>query len=70
MPLLVDLQPAGRYLMDDLHRAGGLLAVLHQVRDLLDPRMRGGIGRYGSKAGKKVLRNLISPVPRSGVTND
>ncbi|MBX9246890.1 dihydroxy-acid dehydratase [Actinotalea ferrariae] len=37
VPLLVDLQPAGRFLMDDLHRAGGLLAVLAQVRDLLDP---------------------------------
>jgi dihydroxy-acid dehydratase len=37
VPLLVDLQPAGRFLMEDLHRAGGLLAVLHQVRDLLDP---------------------------------
>jgi dihydroxy-acid dehydratase len=37
VPLLVDLQPAGRYLMEDLHRAGGLHAVLGQVRDLLDP---------------------------------
>ncbi|WP_199425090.1 dihydroxy-acid dehydratase [Actinotalea solisilvae] len=37
VPLLVDLQPAGRFLMDDLYRAGGLLAVLSQVRDLLDP---------------------------------
>ena len=37
VPLLVDLQPAGRFLMDDLHRAGGLLAVLREVRDLLDP---------------------------------
>ena len=37
VPCLVDVQPAGRYLMDDLHRAGGLLAVLHEVRDLLDP---------------------------------
>jgi dihydroxy-acid dehydratase len=36
MPVLVDLQPAGRFLMDDLHRAGGLLAVLREVRDLLD----------------------------------
>jgi dihydroxyacid dehydratase/phosphogluconate dehydratase len=33
----VDLQPAGRFLMEDLHRAGGLLAVLREVRDLLDP---------------------------------
>jgi dihydroxy-acid dehydratase len=36
VPLLVDLQPAGRHLMDDLFRAGGLLAVLNEVRDLLD----------------------------------
>ena len=37
VPLLVDLQPAGRFLMEDLHRAGGLLAVLREVEDLLDP---------------------------------
>jgi dihydroxy-acid dehydratase len=36
VPLLVDLQPAGRYLMEDLHRAGGLAAVLREVADLLD----------------------------------
>jgi len=36
VPLLVDLQPAGEFLMEDLHRAGGVLAVLHQVADLLD----------------------------------
>jgi dihydroxy-acid dehydratase len=40
VPLLVDLQPAGRYLMEDLHRAGGLPAVLREVRDLLDPDAR------------------------------
>ena len=37
VPLLVNLQPAGQYLMEDLHRAGGFLAVLREVRDLLDP---------------------------------
>ncbi|WP_263656352.1 IlvD/Edd family dehydratase [Nonomuraea aurantiaca] len=37
VPLLVDLQPAGRHLMDDLFRAGGLTAVLKEVADLLDP---------------------------------
>ncbi len=37
VPLLVDLQPAGRHLMDDFYRAGGLLALLGEVRDLLDP---------------------------------
>jgi dihydroxy-acid dehydratase len=40
VPLLVDLQPAGRHLMDDLHRAGGLRAVLGEVTDLLDPHAR------------------------------
>ena len=37
VPLLVNLQPAGKYLMEDFHRAGGLLAVLREVKDLLDP---------------------------------
>jgi dihydroxy-acid dehydratase len=37
VPLLVNLQPAGKYLMDDFHRAGGLLSVLREVEDLLDP---------------------------------
>jgi dihydroxy-acid dehydratase len=37
VPLLVNLQPAGKYLMEDLFRAGGPLAVLQQIQDLLDP---------------------------------
>jgi dihydroxy-acid dehydratase len=37
VPLLVDLQPAGRFLMEDLFRAGGLHAVLREVSDRLDP---------------------------------
>src|SRR4051794_39281002 len=45
VPLLVDLQPAGRFLMEDLHRAGGLHAVLNQVRDLLDPQALTVTGR-------------------------
>jgi dihydroxy-acid dehydratase len=36
VPLLVDLQPTGRFLMEDLYRAGGLAAVLNEVGDLLD----------------------------------
>jgi dihydroxy-acid dehydratase len=43
--LLVDLQPAGRFLMEDFHRAGGLLAVLAEVRDLLDPTALTDTGR-------------------------
>src|SRR4051795_5971369 len=37
VPLLVNLQPAGQFLMEDFYRAGGLLAVLREVENLLDP---------------------------------
>jgi dihydroxy-acid dehydratase len=36
VPLIANIQPAGQFLMDDLFRAGGILAVLHEVADLLD----------------------------------
>ncbi len=45
VPLLVDLQPAGRFLMEDFHRAGGVLAVLREVSDLLDPEALTVTGR-------------------------
>jgi len=51
VPVLVDLLPAGRFLMEDLHRAGGLLAVLAQVRDLLDPTA-------GTVTGKPLVEYL------------
>jgi dehydratase ilvD1 len=39
VPLLVDLQPSGKYLMEDLHYAGGLPAVLKE----LAPRLHTGV---------------------------
>jgi dihydroxy-acid dehydratase len=36
VPMLVDLQPSGRFLMEDLYRAGGLAAVLKEVVELMD----------------------------------
>jgi dihydroxy-acid dehydratase len=45
VPLLVDLQPAGRFLMEDFHRAGGVLAVLREVSDRLDPEALTVTGR-------------------------
>jgi L-arabonate dehydrase len=35
-PWLVDLKPAGEHLMEDFYYAGGLPAVLEQIRDLLN----------------------------------
>ena len=36
IPLLVNLQPAGEFLMEDLFRAGGLSAVMNEVNRYLD----------------------------------
>src|SRR6185437_1486860 len=44
VPLLVNLQPAGEYLMEDLFRAGGVLAVFDQVKDLFDPNAQTVMG--------------------------
>ena len=69
VPLLVNLQPAGQHLMEDFHRAGGLLAVLHEVEDLLDPAALTMTGRplvhYLAEAGvwdPDVIRGRHDPV--------
>jgi len=36
LPCLVDLQPSGKYLMEDFYYAGGLPAVMKQIAHLLD----------------------------------
>jgi len=35
IPMLGDLRPAGRFLMEDFHHAGGLSGLLNRLRDLL-----------------------------------
>ena len=76
VPLLVDLQPAGRFLMEDFHRAGGLLAVLREVKDLLDPTALTVTGRplvdYLDSAriwDAEVIRPRSAPlIDRAGIT--
>ncbi|MFI7701214.1 IlvD/Edd family dehydratase [Nonomuraea sp. NPDC049480] len=75
VPLLVDLQPAGRHLMDDLFRAGGLAAVMKEVEDLLDPDAIAVTGRplVEHLAGAEiwdetVIRRRADPVlPDAGI---
>ncbi|SNY67114.1 IlvD/Edd family dehydratase [Paractinoplanes atraurantiacus] len=69
VPLLVDLLPAGRFLMDDFYRAGGLHAVLTEIRDLLDPAALTVTGRplaeYLDSAlvyDREVIRARTSPL--------
>jgi dihydroxy-acid dehydratase len=59
VPLLVNLQPSGQYLMDDFHRAGGFLPVLNEVKDLLDPTALTVTGRP-----------LVSYLDDSGIWDD
>lgn len=75
VPLLVDLQPAGRYLMEDLYRAGGLAAVLREVIDLLDPDAIDVTGRPFVESlaeariwDPEVIRDREKPVqPQAGI---
>jgi dihydroxy-acid dehydratase len=69
VPLLVNLQPAGQFLMEDFHRAGGLLAVLREVRELLDPSALTMTGKpltdYLNEAqiwDREVIRTRAEPV--------
>jgi dihydroxy-acid dehydratase len=36
LPCLVNLQPSGKYLMEDFYYAGGLLAVMREIKHVLD----------------------------------
>ena len=72
VPLLVDLQPSGRFLMEDFHRAGGLQAVLREIADRLDPEALTVTGRplvdYLSEAriwDPEVIRAGASPLQES-----
>ncbi|MFF5083587.1 IlvD/Edd family dehydratase [Actinoplanes sp. NPDC000266] len=75
VPLLVDLLPAGRFLMDDFYRAGGLHAVLTEIRDLLDPSALTVTGRpltdYLETAlvyDREVIRAREEPlIPAAGI---
>ena len=75
VPLLVDLQPSGRFLMEDLHYAGGLPAVLKELIPILHTNARLASGKTlgESVAGaecynREVIRTLAQPAnPVSGI---
>jgi len=75
MPLLVDLMPSGRFLMEDFYDAGGLPAVLRALGDLLH---RDALTVNGRTLGEnvaeapcwnpEVIRTREAPVqPRAGL---
>ncbi|MEI8067264.1 MAG: dihydroxy-acid dehydratase, partial [Actinomycetes bacterium] len=69
IPLLVNLQPAGVHLMEDLFRAGGLRAVLNELKGSLDSKALNVTGKplVDSLAGAEiynedVISKLASPL--------
>ena len=75
VPLLVDLQPSGRFLMEDLHYAGGLPAVLKELAPLLHTAAPTVWGQTLAESfataecyNRDVIRTLAEPANReSGV---
>ncbi|GAA0562203.1 IlvD/Edd family dehydratase [Rhizomicrobium electricum] len=75
IPLLVDLQPSGRHLMEDFHYAGGLPAALKQIADKLHldaPTVSGQtLGEIVAQAecyNDTVIRSLDNPArTQSGI---
>ncbi len=75
VPLLVNLQPSGKYLMEDFYYAGGVPAVVRELGDLLD---RAALTVAGKTIGemthdapcynREVIATLAQPVkPAAGI---
>ncbi len=75
-PVLVDLKPSGRYYMEDLHSAGGLIPVLRELRSLRNSACLTVTGRTLSANlegmppswPQDVVRTLDNPLyPQGGI---
>ena len=72
IPLLVNLQPSGKYLMEDFHRAGGISALLKQIEPHLKPEAITVTGASisstigdGAIFDSDVIREFSSPLQES-----
>ncbi len=59
IPLLVDCQPAGRYLGEAFHRAGGVPAVMREL--LLAGKLNGGALTVSGKSIQENLQDVAEP---------
>lgn len=55
VPVLVDLKPSGNHYMEDLHKAGGLMTIYREIKDMLDLDVLNVDGR--------TLREIIDDAP-------
>jgi dihydroxy-acid dehydratase len=73
-PVLVDLKPSGQHYMEDLHKAGGLVTVLRELRPLLHLDALTVTGRTlgeeidaaGDGFAQDVVHSFDNPVYRQG----
>jgi dihydroxy-acid dehydratase len=66
-PMLVDLKPAGRFLMEDFFYAGGVPALVNEMASLLEmsaPTVTGQSLRENCQGGKVWNRDVIRPLDR------
>jgi dihydroxy-acid dehydratase len=75
VPVLANIRPSGEFLMEDFYYAGGLRALLGELRDLLHPDCLTVNGRtlgenlQGAKIIKsEVIRSRTTPLAESGGT--
>ncbi|UJW85368.1 IlvD/Edd family dehydratase [Devosia sp. SL43] len=74
VPLLVDLQPSGQHYMAEFHKAGGVPAMLKEVRaelDLTAPTVYGGcigdvVDAVIDEPGQTVIRTIAAPLKPIG----
>jgi len=77
IPLLADLKPSGRYVMEDLHSIGGIPAVMKYLLEagliqgdcltVTGRTVRENLaGVAGLEAGQQVIMSLEKPIKRSG----
>ena len=72
-PLIANIRPSGKYLMEDLYYAGGLRAVLSNLRSLLKPDARTVNGKTLGEnfAGAKIFNDdVIRSLDRALVPSD
>jgi dihydroxy-acid dehydratase len=74
-PMIANLRPSGEFLMEDFYYAGGLRALLKQIRELLDLDCKTVSGQTLGETieaatvhNTEVIRSLENPVSRSGGT--
>ncbi len=72
-PLLANIRPSGKYLMEDFYYAGGLRSLLNALRGLLKPDAKTASGRSLGEdiEGAKVFNDdVIRPIDRPLVASD